>query len=242
MPILRGRLTWISMIALLVGPLWTSPAAASFIATWNVVPHTNPPTLPPPSAQYDCPTWAGGGLICDFLWDQGLDVSSQTFLPMYGDSGPFYDAHGTSLPFASNLDSGVLKIDANCRTGLDPCIDTFTRTTIVVDLFAPHVDAGVFFRSNKGGLVLVPSGLQSVKFTGPAWTDIGSIDVGIFLPDECKDPNTDLDCSTSAGELGLDINLLTFDATTTAVPEPTSVMLLGTGLLAIVRRYRKAEF
>jgi hypothetical protein len=93
---------------------------------------------------------------------------------------------------------------------------------------------GVFFVSSKGGLVTTSDGLGS--FAGPEWTDITSMEIGLFLPDACSDPESGLSCGT--GEQNLSISSLTFDAD--PIPEPASVVLLGTGLLALVRRYRRS--
>ena len=72
-------------------------------------------------------------------------------------------------------------------------------------------------------------------FDGPAWTDIAWMRIGLFLPDECGDPESGLNCDQ--GEQALSIYRLTFDAQ--PVPEPASVVLLGTGLVALARRYRR---
>src|SRR5262245_51870174 len=126
-PLPPRRTRWTTTIVVLVALLWVSPAAADpFVATWDVAPSTFP-DAPPPSPFYDCPGWGGGGLICAWLWDQGLEISSKTFLPMYGDGGPFYDAFGTDPPLESDIavGGGDLGIVAKCLPGLGPCINTF---------------------------------------------------------------------------------------------------------------------
>ena len=236
----RRRTRWMSLIALLVGLLWAPPAtAAPFTATWHVVPGPFS-TPPPPSPFYDCPTWSGGGLICHWIWDQGLEVTVSTgaLPPMYGDYNPFYDAYGLHPPFESELtgnDGGYLAIDTNCRPGLDPCIHTFTPRNIVASLYSEGGPAGVFFTSSRGGLIKAPGGAVSVDFAGAEWTDITGMNIGIYFPDACGDPETLLRCGQ--GELGLDLYRLTFDAT--PVPEPAGLLLVGTGLLATLRRYRR---
>ena len=209
-----------------------SPITATYTATWTAAANAGDP--PAPSPFYDCPGWAGGGLICQWIWDQGLEVSSLTALPMYGDDGPFYDALGTPLPVGPG-GGYVLGIRVNCRPGLEPCINTFTPRSIDVDLENQRGAVRISFLSSQGGLVTAGPGL--VNFVGAEWTDITSIWIGLFRPDECGDPDTELDC-TRDGELGLYVRSLTFDAT--AVPEPASVLLMCTGLLAVLRRYRRA--
>ena len=61
------------------------------------------------------------------------------------------------------------------------------------------------------------------------------MEIGLFLPDACSDPESGVDCDR--GEQALSIYSLTFDAD--PIPEPASVVLLGTGLLALARRYRR---
>ena len=234
---------WMSVIALLVGALWVSPAtAAPFTATWNVVPSTYP-AAPPPSPFYDCTDWGAGGLFCDWLWDQGLEVSkvSSVPFPMYGDSGPFYDAFGLIPPLESEIGTGIggdgyLTINTSCRAGLDPCFLAFTPRSMVVDLYSDRGPAGVFLTSSRGGLIKAPNGTATVTFAGPEWTDITGIGVGIYLPDVCGDPDNARDCRL--GELGLSIYRLEFDAT--PLPEPASGLLVGTALLAALRRHRRS--
>jgi hypothetical protein len=246
MPSSHGRARWMSPIALLVGLLWASPAIAiPFTATWHVpaVPGSGDP--PPPSPFYDCPTWSAGELVCHWIWDQGLEVKAgteATFPRIFGDGNPYYDATGEHPPFESELTGddwgyrGYLEIDANCRAGLFPCIHTFTPRNIQVGL---SVDAarppGVFFMSSRGGLIKAPGGDVSVDFAGAEWTDITAMSIGIYFPDACGDPFNDLHCNRE--EFFLDLYRLTFDAT--PIPEPASLLLVGTGLLATLRRYRR---
>ena len=222
------------MSALLVGlavapPAEGAPITVTLTATWRAADHAGDP--PAPSPFYDCPGWAGGGLICRWIWDQGLEVRSLTFLPMYGDSGPFYDAFGVNLPVGPS-GSGVLGIEVSCLTGLQPCFQTFTPRSINVGLDS---DAGVALISFNDGMLTSGGGV--VNFVGDQWKDSTGLTIGLFLPDECADPDTNLDCSSN-NELALHIRSLTFDVT--VAPEPASVLLVGTGLLAVLRRYRRA--
>jgi hypothetical protein len=216
---------WVSATSLLVGMLWTSPANADlFVATWNHHLHEVPePTVTP---FWDCRDFGGGGLICAWLWQSGLEISSDTDLPLYGDGGPSYDAYGTELPFESDLpDSGLLRIVAACRVGQAPCFKTFTPIRISVDAYAEDTDVGAFMTSSRGGLVTTSNGTAS--FTGTAWTDITSMAIGMYLPDECGDPDIEDECGQ--GEQRLYVNGLTFEAQ--PVPEPGTVWLLGAALL-----------
>jgi hypothetical protein len=222
--------------AFLSAVLWTAPAtAAPFTVTWDFG-FSNPFEVPATTPFYDCSAgWGAGGLKCHWLWEQGLEISSATGVPMYGDGGPFYDAAGHDLPFESEIPlgagAGLLKIVPECRAGLEPCFDTFTPLNISASVFFSNARGGVFFTSSRGGLVTAPNGVAT--FTGPEWTDIEWIYVGLYLADECGDILSDC----RGFERGLDINRLTFDAV--PIPEPASVLLLGPALLALVRRYRR---
>ena len=50
--------------------------------------------------------------------------------------------------------------------------------------------AGAFVTSSRGGLVKTSSRLAS--FAGADWTDIAWMEVGIYLPDDCGDPDSGL--------------------------------------------------
>jgi hypothetical protein len=224
-------------VAVLIGLSWSAPASAEqFTATWSHVP-TTPPVPPPPSPFYDCPTWGGGGLICERIWDQGLEISSSASLPMYGDFGPFFDAFGFRLPLESEIgfDSGLFQIVPECLPGIEPCFETFSPLRLLASPFmSGPFQGGMFVRSSKGGLITTAGGV--VNFTGPEWTDITGMEIGLFLPDSCSEPENEFDCF-GLWERGLSIGQLTFTAE--PIPEPGSVLLLGLGLLAAGRRQRR---
>lgn len=228
--------------AFVLGLLFALPAgAAPLTATWRVVPHTQPPVLPDPSPRYDCDLWAAGGLICEFLWDEGLELRSETGLPLYGDGEPFYDAFGFDPPFKSDISpfDQLLSISSSCRAGLEPCFDTFTPRGLTVSLFAEAIPAGLFVISSKGGLVTVPgpgAGQSlAVSFSGDKWTDVTAIGIGLFLPNSCGGPEDRGRCNES-GELNLTVDELRFDVG--PVPEPATALLFGAGLIAALRRSR----
>jgi hypothetical protein len=215
---------------LLVGPSWAASAAAeTFTATWDYDLRAE---IPRPRPFYDCSFVGSGGLICDWIWDKGLEVSGE---PMYADPTPYFDAHGFRLPLESDVDAadGLLQIVPKCLSSFHPSFDTFTPLSVVADGFFTRSPGGVFFTSSRGGLVTTLDGLGA--FAGPEWTDISWMNVGLFIPDGCDDPESGLRCD--AGEQALSIYSLTFDAQ--PIPEPASVVLLGTGLLALARRYRR---
>jgi hypothetical protein len=231
------------VVTLLVGPSWVAPAAAdTFTATWDY--HLGGGDVPDPSPFYDCDFVGSGGLICGWLWDKGLEVTDISFGPLYGDGGPYFDAFGFELPLESDIGfgDGLLRIVPKCLDGFNPCFDTFTPLTMVADgdvdfeddspdgVFEP---GGMFFRSSKGGL-LISNRLSN--FAGPEWTDITWMEIGLFWPDGCGDPEGGVFCR--GDEQNLSLSSLTFDADADPIPEPASVVLLGTGLLALARRYR----
>jgi hypothetical protein len=229
-----------AVATLIVAVLWTAAAtAAPFTAKWNSVPFDPDAEDPPPSAFYDCHGFGEGGPFCNWIWDQGLEVSAPFFdPPMYAAPNPFYDAYAFDLPLESDLSFGdgpLLQIVAKCLPGLHPCFNAFTPLTMVASatFTSQENEGGVFFMSSKGGVVTAPDGLAS--FAGPEWTDIAWMNVGLYRPDACGDPETNQGCNN--GEQFLDLLSLTFEAA--PIPEPASVVLLGAGLLAVARRYRR---
>jgi hypothetical protein len=231
----------LSVVVLLFGPSWVATAAAdTFTATWD---YNLTSQDPDPSPFYDC---GGGsaGLLCSWIWDKGLEISANPpNYPMYGDYYPFFDAYGFQLPLESALSigDGLLQIVPKCLAGFNPCFDTFTPLSMVADGDVSFRDyspdgagpGGMFLMSSKGGLLTTSDRL--INFAGPQWTDITWMGIGLFWPDGCVDPEFGVVCQ--GGEQNVSISRLTFDAD--PIPEPASVMLLGTGLVALARRYRR---
>ena len=163
------------VVALLVGPSWVAPVAAdTFTATWD---YNLKAEVPDPSPFYDCGSVGAGGLICAWLWDQGLEVSDNlSNLPMYGDGGPFFDAFGFDLPLESDVTvgGGLLRIVPKCLDGIQPCFDTFTPLSMVADGYFTQAPGGVFFTSSEGGLLTTLNGLGNFAVpNGPTlrgWT------------------------------------------------------------------------
>jgi hypothetical protein len=222
------------LVALLVGPSWVAPVAAeTFTATWDY--RLSGGKVPEPSPFYNCGFVGSGGLICHWLWDQGLEVSDITFGPLYGNGGPYFDAFGFQLPLESDLrnEPGLLQIVPKCLDGFQPCFDTFTPLRMEAFGNFSEAPGGVFFSSSKGGLLTTFDSVAN--FAGPEWTDIAWIEIGLFLPDACSDPESGVECDF--GEQNVFIGSLTFDAA--PIPEPASVVLLGAGLFALARRHRR---
>jgi hypothetical protein len=236
----HSRTTLPAVATLFFAVLWTTSAtAAPFTAKWNSVPFDPDADDPPPSAFYDCHGFGEAGPFCNWIWDQGLEVSAPFFgPPMYAAPNPFYDAFAFDLPLLSDLSSGdgpLLQIVPRCRPSLHPCLDAFTPLSVVASgtFTSEENPGGVFFTSSRGGVVTSADGLAT--FAGPEWTDIAWMNIGLYRPDACGDPETDRGCTS--GEQFLDLYSLTFDAD--PIPEPASVVLLGAGLLALARRYRR---
>ena len=152
------------VVTLLVGLSWVAPAAAeTFTATWDYGLRSE---IPDPSPFYDCDFVGSGGLICDWLWDQGLEVSSPSY-PMYANPTPYFDAYGFRLPLESEIGGGdgLLRIVPKCLAGIQPCFDTFTPLSMVADGFFTRAPGGVFFTSSRGGLLTTPDGLGNLHWS-----------------------------------------------------------------------------
>jgi len=181
------------VVMLLVGPAWAAPAAAeTFTANWTFYTGGK---VPAPSPFYDCDFMGSGGLICQWIWSQGLRLSDNPpNFPMYGDGAPYFDAYGFDLPLESEASGALLQIVPKCLGGI--CFGTFTPLSIVTegrvdfyDYYSPDgvsEPGGVFFASSKGGLITTLDGLAN--FAGPEWTDITWMGIGLFWPDGCGDP------------------------------------------------------
>lgn len=214
---------WLSAIALVMAVSSPSTAeAALFEVDWDFDLGFDTPD-PNPTAFWDCPGAAAGGLICRYLWEQGLEVRSNNDLPMYDAGGPFYDAFGVDLSDA------LLRIEASCRDGEAPCFKTFTPLRLNTSFFSDDPGVGLFVQTDNGSTSTSSEGW--LDFTD--WGAITFMEIGLSLPDSCSDPD-EPECGH--GEQALYINRLVFEAQPEPVPEPTPLALLGAALL--VRRLR----
>ena len=221
---------WLWAVALVICLFSPSPAAATlFKSDW----YFRFEGIPEPATTpfWDCPDIAGGGLICSYLWEQGLEVSSNTDLPMYGDAGPFYDSYGVDLPLKRDLpDSGLLQIVAACRDGESPCFRTFTPLSLHISSYADEPSVGMFVTSSRGGFRTTSNG--AVNLSGAKWTDISSMEIGLYLPNRCGSSED----ACEHGEQALYLDSLVYADRLDPVPEPTSLALLAAALF--VRRLR----
>ena len=227
----RRTASCVTVIVVLLACAWpTASHASEFTAVWSgVVPSAQPNEIPPASPFYDCPTWGGGGLICDFIWDEGLELRREGF-PIYGDSTPpFYDGFGNN----TGIGSGDVTINAVCLPGVAPCFDTFTPIRMDMSAFDFRGASGVYFTSSRGGLIMLPdaNAVGTVEFSGDLWTNVTSIGIGLFTPDECLP-----DCEVER-EKGMYFQSLTFEAT--PVAEPATLALLGAAALGVLVRTRR---
>ena len=202
--------------------LWTAPANAEvFTATWYYDFNSYEAD---PSPFYDCSHMGAQGMICQWLWDEGLEVSAPGVPRMYAGPGPFVDAYGWDLPL-----NDVFQIVPKCIAGFDPCFDRFTPISLSGGAFGFEFPVATAF--NGGGVTQTQDGV--FHFAPEFWTNTTELRMSMYLVGEC-DPF--FGCLQ---EQGMDIFSFTFEADPIPVPEPAGVLLLGTGVLALIRRNRR---
>ena len=227
-----------AILALVVG-LWAVPARAELITVdWDVVPHEAGQTDDDNSPFYQCFGIQWTNRTCQFLWEQGLELGRGQFYPLYDDK--FLDSTGLEddEPFSGPFfpSSGLLKITPVCKSGLEPCFDSFTPVALRVFRSGPHA-ANLFVVSSRGGLVKVPSldnpNDDAIALSGSEWENIAWLSIGIYRPDVC-DEDPELDCPST--ETAITVDYLTFSGHPAAVPEPALAALIGTAITAALGR------
>jgi len=227
-----------ALLALVVALSATPARADLFTVDWDVVPHDNTVIQHGDSPFYDCDGSQYENRLCYSLWDTGLALERVLF-SFYDDR--FYDGYGSG----DTSGESVFAIAPVCKAGLSPCFDLFTPVTLRISGLSMSVETApnLFVLSSRGGRIDLPSqdGQATINFVGlgSEWENLGSLELGFYLPAECDDaePPEDVICSPET-EKGLAVDDLTFEAD--AVPEPALLSLLAAGALGVGvrRRYR----
>jgi hypothetical protein len=229
---LNPRHSIAALVALVVA-LWAAPTHASmFTVDWDVVPHDDQELAFDDSPYYQCSGVFYTARLCQSLWDTGLTLEA-TLFSFYDDK--WFDGYGIG---DTDFTDTVQRIRPECKTGLTPCFDVFTPTTLTISGDSNGAPLpNLFVTSSKGGLLLAPSAgyLTALDFSGSAWQDIQWLEVGFYLPEICDGEDPPDDVCTPYTEKALVIETLQFEA----VPEPALVSLLATGALALAVRRRR---
>lgn len=190
-----------------------------------VVPPTHEQAISP---YYDCePGHYSDTRLCHYLWQNGLELLSNA-------SGLYADG------YILMLDGGLspAELHPRCEADLAPCFSTFTPLLFELETGGNGAFSPFFISSSRGGymefLATSETPSHAIPFSGDEWSDLASLQVGFYTPDDCE-IREDLDY-TCAWDVALSGLKLTFEADTQTVPEPLGLVPLGVVLWGLHRR------
>lgn len=238
MRIPRSRLA-MPIAGVIVACLWIPNATAAPITVdWDVVPHADGQIAFDDSPYYQCYGDDYANRLCGWLWEQGLELSGIGY-SFYDDK--FVDGFGVGEG-EGNISEGLRggqRISPLCKSGLDPCFDSFTPVTLrLLGSWDQGPAPNIFVISSNGGLIKLPSlsGLATLNLSGSEWEDLGWLEIGFYIADNCDEEFDECDIAT---EKAFSVEDLTFEGH--AVPEPSLIVLIGAGICAVGRRKYHAK-